>query len=123
MATPILVSPCVLIATQPAPLNLIRKLTPGSFGQSRFPQSLNQHFGARFAKPRRPSDKRRYRCERRIDLKHASRRLARLSITTEIVANHYLETDMEKLKAAASMGYARGKLIEEAKVLPRDRKD
>jgi len=31
-----------------------------------------------------------------------------------IVANHYLETDLEKLKAAASMGYARGKLVEEA---------
>jgi hypothetical protein len=40
-----------------------------------------------------------------------------------IVANHYLETDLEKLKAAASMGYARGKLFEEAKALPRDRKD
>jgi hypothetical protein len=40
-----------------------------------------------------------------------------------IVANHFLETDLEKLKAAASMGYARGKLIEEAKTLPRDRKD
>jgi hypothetical protein len=40
-----------------------------------------------------------------------------------IVANHYLETDLEKLKAAASMGYARGKLIEEARTLPRDRKD
>jgi hypothetical protein len=34
-----------------------------------------------------------------------------------IVANAYLETDLEKLKAAASMGYARGK------ALPRDRKD
>jgi hypothetical protein len=31
--------------------------------------------------------------------------------------------DLEKLKAAASMGYARGKLIEEAKMLPGDRKD
>jgi hypothetical protein len=39
-----------------------------------------------------------------------------------IVANHFLETDLEKLKAA-SMGYERGKLIEEAKTLPRDRKD
>jgi len=28
-----------------------------------------------------------------------------------IVANHFLETDLEKLKAAASMGYARGKLL------------
>jgi hypothetical protein len=40
-----------------------------------------------------------------------------------IVANHFLETELEKLKAAASMGYARGKLIEDAKALPRDRKD
>jgi hypothetical protein len=35
-------------------------------------------------------------------------------------ANHYLETDLEKLKAAASMGYARGKLFEEVSL---DRKD
>jgi hypothetical protein len=34
-----------------------------------------------------------------------------------LIANQFLETDLEKLKAAASMGYARGKL------LPRDRKD
>jgi hypothetical protein len=40
-----------------------------------------------------------------------------------IVANSFLETDMEKLKAAASMGYARGKLLEAAKTVPRDRKD
>jgi len=32
-------------------------------------------------------------------------------------------SELEKLKAAASMGYARGKLLEEAKTLPRDRKD
>jgi hypothetical protein len=32
-------------------------------------------------------------------------------------ANAFLETDLEKLKAAASMGYARGQL------LPSDRKD
>ena len=38
-----------------------------------------------------------------------------------IVANHYLETDLEKLKAAASMGYARVRLLEETKVLPHDR--
>jgi hypothetical protein len=37
--------------------------------------------------------------------------------------NHFLETDLEKLKAAASTGYARGRLIAEAKALPRDRKD
>jgi hypothetical protein len=40
-----------------------------------------------------------------------------------IVANQFLETDLEKLQAAVSMGYARGKLFEEAKTLPRDRKD
>jgi len=39
------------------------------------------------------------------------------------VANQFLETDLEKLKAAVSMGYARGKLFEVAKTLPRDRKD
>ena len=48
---------------------------------------------------------------------------AREAVKALIVANHFLETDLEKLKAAASMGYARGKLIEEAKTLPRDRKD
>jgi hypothetical protein len=48
---------------------------------------------------------------------------AREAVKALIVANRYLETDLEKLKAAASMGYARGKLIEEAKTLPRDRKD
>jgi hypothetical protein len=40
-----------------------------------------------------------------------------------IVANQFLETDLEKLKAAVSIGYARGKLFDEAKILPRDRKD
>jgi hypothetical protein len=34
-----------------------------------------------------------------------------------IVANHFLETELEKLRASVSTGYARGKL------LPRDRKD
>jgi hypothetical protein len=34
-----------------------------------------------------------------------------------IVANHFLETELEKLRAAASPVYARGKLV------PRDRKD
>jgi hypothetical protein len=47
---------------------------------------------------------------------------AREVVKALIVANHFLETDLEKLKAATSMGYARGKLIEEA-TLPRDRKD
>jgi hypothetical protein len=40
-----------------------------------------------------------------------------------IVANHFLETDLEKLRAAVSMGYARRKLFESAQTLPRDRKD
>jgi hypothetical protein len=40
-----------------------------------------------------------------------------------IVANHFLETDLDKLQAAVSMGYARGKLFEVVKTLPRDRKD
>ena len=40
-----------------------------------------------------------------------------------IVANHFLETELEILQAAVSMGYARGKLFEVAKTLPRDCKD
>ncbi len=48
---------------------------------------------------------------------------AREAVKALIVANHYLEADLEKLKAAASMGYARGRIAEEAKTLPRDRKD
>jgi len=28
-----------------------------------------------------------------------------------IVANHFLETELEKLRAAVSPGYARGKLV------------
>jgi hypothetical protein len=40
-----------------------------------------------------------------------------------IVANHFLQADLEKLKAAVPTGYARGKLFEAAKTLPRDRKD
>ena len=48
---------------------------------------------------------------------------AREAVKALIVTNHFLETDLEKLKAAVSMGYARGKLFEEAKTVPRDRKD
>jgi hypothetical protein len=48
---------------------------------------------------------------------------AREAIKALIVANQFLETDLEKLKAAVSTGYARGKLFEAAKTLPRDRKD
>jgi len=42
---------------------------------------------------------------------------AREAVKTLIVANHFLETELEKLRAATSTGYARGKL------LPHDRKD
>jgi hypothetical protein len=45
---------------------------------------------------------------------------AREAVKALIVANQFLETDLEKLKAAVSMGYARGKLFEP---VPRDRKD
>jgi hypothetical protein len=48
---------------------------------------------------------------------------AREAVKALIVANHFLETDLEKLKAAVSTGYARGKLFEVAETLPRDRKD
>jgi hypothetical protein len=41
----------------------------------------------------------------------------REAIKALIVANLFLETELEKLRAAASTGYARGKLV------PRDRKD
>ena len=42
---------------------------------------------------------------------------AREAIKALIVANHFLETELEKLRAAVSTGYARGKPV------PRDRKD
>jgi hypothetical protein len=42
---------------------------------------------------------------------------AREAVKALIVANHFLETELEKLRAATSTGYARGKL------LPHDRKD
>jgi hypothetical protein len=42
---------------------------------------------------------------------------AREAVKALIVANAFLETELEKLRAAASSGYARGQL------LPRDRKD
>ncbi len=42
---------------------------------------------------------------------------AREAVKPLIVANHYLEIELEKLRASVSTGYARGKL------LPRDRKD
>jgi hypothetical protein len=43
---------------------------------------------------------------------------AREAIKALIVANHFLETELEKLRAAVSTGYARGKLVP-----PPDRKD
>jgi hypothetical protein len=48
---------------------------------------------------------------------------AREAVKALIVANHFLETELEKPRAAVSSGYARGKLFEAAKTLPRDRKD
>jgi hypothetical protein len=36
---------------------------------------------------------------------------ARETVKALIVANQFLETDLEKLKAAVSTGYARGKLL------------
>jgi regulator of replication initiation timing len=41
----------------------------------------------------------------------------REAVKALIVANHFLETELEKLRASVSTGYARGEL------LPRDRKD
>jgi hypothetical protein len=40
-----------------------------------------------------------------------------------IVANHFLDAELEKLSAAVSTGYSRGKLSEASKTLPRERKD
>jgi hypothetical protein len=48
---------------------------------------------------------------------------AREAVKALIVANQFLETDLEKLKSVVSTGYARGKLFEAAKTLPHDRKD
>jgi hypothetical protein len=45
---------------------------------------------------------------------------AREAVKALIVANAFLETDLEKLKAAVSTGYARGRLFDP---VPRDRKD
>jgi hypothetical protein len=45
---------------------------------------------------------------------------AREAVKALIVANQFLETDLEKLKAAVSTGYARGRIFEP---VPRDRKD
>jgi hypothetical protein len=37
---------------------------------------------------------------------------AREAVKALIVANHFLEAELEKLRAAVSLGYARGKLAE-----------
>jgi hypothetical protein len=52
--------------------------------------------------------------------RNCPKRLCRQNCCRGSVANHYLETDLEKLKAAASVGYAQGRLSE---TLPRDRRD
>jgi hypothetical protein len=48
---------------------------------------------------------------------------AREAVKALIVANEFLETELQKLRVAVSKGYARGKLSEATKTLPRDRKD
>ena len=48
---------------------------------------------------------------------------AREAVKALIIANQFRATDLEKLRVAVSMGYARGKLFDVAKTLPRDRKD
>jgi hypothetical protein len=48
---------------------------------------------------------------------------AREAVKALIVANHFLETELGKPRAAVSPGYARGRLFEAAKTLPRERKD
>lgn len=47
----------------------------------------------------------------------------REAVKALIVANQYLEIELEKARAAVSMGYARGRLAEATKTLPKDRKD
>jgi hypothetical protein len=44
----------------------------------------------------------------------------RAALKAMIVANGYLETEVKRLQAAVSSGYARGKYLEQ---VPRDRKD
>ena len=48
---------------------------------------------------------------------------AREAIKALIIANQFLDADLEKLRAAVSREYARGELFETAKTLPRNRKD
>jgi hypothetical protein len=48
---------------------------------------------------------------------------AREAVKALIVANQFLETELEELRGAVSVRYARGKLSEAAKAVRRDRKD
>src|SRR6516162_6758919 len=66
----------------PQPRDRLRERggTRGSFGQPCFPKTLNHQFRVRLPAPR---DERRY-CKGRIGLKHTSRRLTRLSVTSEM---------------------------------------
>src|ERR1700756_567328 len=57
-----------------------REDAPGSFGQPRFPKTLNKQLYVFFGEP---GDKRRY-CKGGIDLKHTRRRVVRLSVTSEM---------------------------------------
>jgi len=66
--------------TEPRVRHRERGDTPRSFGKPCFPKALNQQ--VRFRLPA-PSDPRRYR-KGGIGLKHTSRRLTRLSITSEV---------------------------------------
>jgi hypothetical protein len=47
----------------------------------------------------------------------------RETVKALIVANQFVETELEKLRAAVWTGCARGKLSEAGKRVPRDRKD
>jgi hypothetical protein len=53
----------------------------------------------------------------------ADRAISARAVKALIVANRFLETDLDKLKATVAMGYARGRLFDEAKNLPQDLKD
>jgi hypothetical protein len=80
------------------------------------------HFGENFLKPNPQSDTDEFEgtADQAIA---ASGGDAREAVKALIVANQFLETEREKLRAAVLAGYARGKLSEAAGTLPRDRKD
>jgi hypothetical protein len=48
---------------------------------------------------------------------------AREAVKVLIVANHFLDAELEKLRAAVSSGYSRGTLSEASKTRLRERKD